>query len=48
MSQAMFYERIGRIGWIGEVAKKCGDVVMTMIEMVVSVFSAPCSTLTLH
>jgi hypothetical protein len=31
-----------KIGRIGEVAKKCGDEVMAMIERFVSVFSAPC------
>jgi len=30
-----------RNGRIGEVAKKCGDEYMTMIERFVSVFSAP-------
>ena len=33
---------------MGRVAKKCGDEVMTMIEKVVSVFSAPCVCATLH
>jgi len=31
------------VGRSGEVAKKCGDEVMAMIEIFVSVFSAPCN-----